>query len=61
MSFALAMLLRPFVLLAILGSLLCVRYAIIWWFPEGKVKRLLLYRVSEERKRHSNGWPARKE
>ena len=44
-SFAIALLLKPFVLLAFLGLLLVVRYAVIWWVPEGRLKRLLLRRV----------------
>lgn len=45
MSFAIAMFLKPFVLLAFLALLLCVRYAVIWWCPDGWFKRLLLRRV----------------
>lgn len=45
MSFAIAMVLKPFALFLILALLLCARYAVIWWFPEGRIKRLLLRRV----------------
>jgi hypothetical protein len=46
MSFALALFLRPFALFFILACvLLPVRYAVIKWFPEGRIKRLLLLRV----------------
>ncbi len=45
MSVALAMLLKPFVLLAFLTALLCVRFAIIKFMPECKFKRILLTRV----------------
>lgn len=41
-----AALLKPVALLLFLGALLCVRYAIIWWMPEGKLKRFLLIDVS---------------
>jgi hypothetical protein len=44
-NFAIALMLKPLVLFLGLGVLLCVRYAVIWWFPEGKIKRLLLWRV----------------
>lgn len=46
MTLFLAALLRPFILLVLLGCILLpIRYAIIKWWPEGRVKRLLLYRV----------------
>jgi hypothetical protein len=45
MSFGIAMLLKPFALFAFLGLLVCVRYAVIWWFPECWLKRLLLRRI----------------
>ena len=45
MAFAIGMLLRPFALLAILGGLLCVRFAVARWWPDGRLKRLLLLRV----------------
>lgn len=45
MATFLAALLRPFVLLAILGALLLVRYCVIWWMPECKLKRILLLKV----------------
>jgi hypothetical protein len=57
MSFALAAFFKPLAFLIVLG-LIClpVRYAVIKWFPEGKIKRLLLFKVSEE----TPGNPARK-
>jgi len=45
MSFAIAMVLKPFALFLLLALLLCVRYAVIWWVPECALKRLLLRRV----------------
>lgn len=45
MATYLAILLKPIILLLFLGVLLFVRYAVIWWVPEGKLKRLLLLRV----------------
>lgn len=44
-SIAWAIILKPFILLTALGLLLCVRYAVIWWVPEGRLKRLLLRKV----------------
>lgn len=44
-NFAIALLLKPFALFAFLALLLCVRYAIIKWMPECRLKRLLLIRV----------------
>lgn len=45
MSIFLANLLKPLVLLLGLGFLLLCRYMVIWWMPEGRVKRFLLRRV----------------
>lgn len=45
MSFAIAMLLKPFALFLFLALLLCARYAVIWWMPECRLKRLLLLRI----------------
>lgn len=46
MSFAIAAFLRPFALFFILACvLLPIRYAVIKWLPEGKLKKLLLTRV----------------
>jgi len=45
MSFVIAQLLKPFALLVILGGLLFCRHLVIWYWPEGKLKRLLLLRV----------------
>ena len=58
MSFFLAQVLKPFALLAILGGLLLCRYLVIWYWPEGRLKRLLLLRVDyagqAERRRSRN-------
>lgn len=45
MGLAIAMFLKPFALFAFLGLLLLARYAVIWWMPAGRLKRLLLRRV----------------
>lgn len=45
MATFLAALLRPFVLLMILGGLLAVRHAVMHWMPDGRIKRLLLREV----------------
>lgn len=45
MSFGIAMLLKPLVLFGFLALLLCARYAVIWWFPECWLKRLLLTKI----------------
>lgn len=43
MSFAIAMVLRPVALFVLLACvLLPIRYAIIKWMPEGRLKKLLL-------------------
>ena len=52
MSYALALFLKPFVLLGFLGALLLVRYLVIWLCPEGRLKRLLLLRVEQRRGSH---------
>lgn len=44
-SFTIAMFLKPFALVAFLGALLCVRYAVIKWFPKCWLKDLLLTKV----------------
>jgi hypothetical protein len=43
--FWLALIIRPFVLLAFLTCLLFVRYLVIWFMPECKLKRVLLIDV----------------
>lgn len=45
MTFAISMFLKPFVLFAFLASLLCVRYAVMKWFPKCWLKDLLLTKV----------------
>lgn len=42
MSAAIAAAIKPFALLAICTALAAVRYGIIKWMPESKLKRLLL-------------------
>lgn len=46
MSAAVAMFLRPFVLLLVVVLvLLPVRYAVARWMPDGRLKRILLMKV----------------
>ena len=46
MSFAIALLLRPFALFVLLACvLLPIRFAVIRWAPDGRLKRLLLLKV----------------
>jgi len=43
MTFAIAMLLRPFALFILLACIcLPARFAVIRWMPDGRLKRLLL-------------------
>lgn len=52
MTFAIAMLLRPIALFILLACILLpIRFAVIKWMPEGKLKRILLtdMRVPETR------------
>jgi len=44
-TFTLAMILKPFALVAFLGGLLGVRFAVIKWFPKCWLKDLLLTKV----------------
>ena len=45
--FALAAAIKPFVFfLFIVGILLPVRFCVIKWMPEGKIKRILLFRIT---------------
>jgi hypothetical protein len=46
-TIAITMIVKPFVLLALLGALLLIRLAVIRWFPEGKIKKLLLIQVKK--------------
>jgi hypothetical protein len=46
-SLMLAMLIKPFVLLIGLAFLICVRYAIIKYMPDGWLKRLFLIRLDK--------------
>ncbi len=47
MSLALAMILRPFALFAVLACILLpIRYAVIKWMPDGTLKRVLLIRCN---------------
>ena len=50
-----AKLLQPFALLAWLGALLLVRYLVIWFMPESKLKNLLLLRVDRRGQSQSTG------
>ena len=52
---AIAILIKPFALLGFLTFFLLVRYLVIWFCPEGRVKRFLLFRVDER------GGPAERE
>lgn len=56
-SFTLALAIKPFVLLAMLGFLLCIRFAVIKYFPEGRLKRLLLVRLNKPRSGRAQGSP----
>lgn len=42
-----AMLIKPFALLAVLGLLVCIRYGIIKYMPDGRLKRLFLIRLDK--------------
>jgi len=45
-----AIVLRPFVALIVFGLILLpIRLAVQRWFPEGRVKKLLLYPVKKRR------------
>lgn len=49
MSFAIAAFLRPFALFLLLACILLpCRYAVMKWMPEGKWKRILLFRVKRD-------------
>ena len=49
MSFAIAAFLRPFALFLLLACVcLPARYAVIKWMPEGRLKRILLFRVKRD-------------
>jgi len=50
-SFYLAMLIKPFAVLAILLLLACIRFAIIKYIPFGWFKRLLLIRLDKSWRR----------
>lgn len=45
MTTALALLFKPIAALLFFGFLLCCRFAVIKWFPEGRIKQTLLMRV----------------
>lgn len=51
LSLAIATILKPFAALAIVFLLLCIRYAVIKYWPEGFIKRLLLIRLHKHRSR----------
>lgn len=44
-STVIALLLKPFALLAILAALLAVRHAVMRWMPDSRLKRLFLLRI----------------
>jgi hypothetical protein len=48
-SLSIALAIKPFAAIAILTALLGVRFAIIKYMPDSKLKRLLLIRVSKRR------------
>ena len=50
-SLVLAMLIKPFALLAVLGMLVLIRYGIIKYMPDGWLKRLFLIRLDKPRDR----------
>lgn len=51
MSAALAMLIRPLLSFVVFACILLpIRYAMIWWFPEGKVKRFLLTEIKQSKR-----------
>jgi hypothetical protein len=45
MTWAIALFVKPFVLLAALAGLLCIRHLVIRYVPEGRLKRILLHKV----------------
>lgn len=57
-SFTLALAIKPFVLLAMLGFLLSIRFAVIKYFPEGRLKRFLLIRLNKPRSGRPDSSPA---
>jgi hypothetical protein len=46
----LSIVLKPFLVFIFLLFLLCVRYAVIKYFPDGFIKRLLLIRLYHSRR-----------
>ena len=50
-SFMIAMLIKPFAIFAVLAALVCVRYAVIKYFPAGRLKRFLLIRLDKAGRR----------
>ncbi len=53
LSFTIAMAIKPFAWLALFALLLCVRFAVIKYFPESRLKRLLLVRLNKPRSRRA--------
>lgn len=47
----LTMFFKPLAILALLAVLLCARFAVMRWFPAGRLKRFLLLRAIEHRDR----------
>lgn len=46
-SLMIAMLIKPFAVFAVLSLLVCIRYAVIKYFPEGRLKRFFLIRLDK--------------
>lgn len=46
-SLMIAMLIKPFAVFAVLAVLVCIRYAVIKYFPEGRLKRFFLIRLDK--------------
>ncbi len=46
-SLMIAMVIKPFVFVIGLALLVCVRYAVIKYFPEGRLKRFFLIRLDK--------------
>lgn len=54
-SLMIAMLIKPFVFVIGLALLVCVRYAVIKYFPEGRLKRLFLIRLDKAGRSRAKG------
>lgn len=49
-TWLMAVLLKPFVVLAVLALCAAIRFAVLRWWPEGRLKRLLLLPIGTRRK-----------